>query len=101
MQTSCGLQYRVPEHESHAQCRASHTGCSFGLKSLVSILDILNLIAHAVRAAMAAIISVSRSKQSAPWDDPAQAVGIVRSGLRDEKYIVLNIDQDVSLAAQV
>lgn len=65
----------------------------------------LLILTYAVVAAMAPssahIISVQSSGQSAPWDDPAQALGIVRSGLQHERYLVLNVDQGVSLAAQV
>ena len=47
------------------------------------------------------IISVHNSDQSAPWDDLEQAVEVVRFGLRDERYIVLTLDQGVSLAVLV
>ena len=54
-----------------------------------------------MRAAMAPIMIVGNSIESASWDDPTQAVGVVRSSLQHERYIVLTVDQDVSLAAQV
>ena len=60
---------------------------------------------YAVAAAMtqssAHIISVHSSDRSAPWDDQAQAPEVVRSGLQNERYIVLTVEQGVSQAAQV
>jgi hypothetical protein len=62
-------------------------------------------ITYAVDAAMtqssAHIISVHSSDQSAPWDDLAQALEVVRSGLQNERHTVLTVDQGVSQAAQV
>ena len=62
-------------------------------------------ITYAVAAAMtqssAHIISVQSADRSAPWDDLAQVLEIVRSGLQNERYIVLTVDQGVSQAAQV